>query len=91
MGPAEEPRSVDDVGVPGHTDGTRDVLQSRHGVTVIFHERNAGKGAATISASTSAAAIRRKTSAMVCTSLGTIRRTERGTSESSTKAATTHH
>ena len=30
----------------GSTDGTRDVLQSRHGVTVIFHERNAGKGAA---------------------------------------------
>ena len=30
----------------GSTDGTRDVLQSRQGVTVIFHERNAGKGAA---------------------------------------------
>ena len=30
----------------GSTDGTRDVLQSRHGVTVVFHERNAGKGAA---------------------------------------------
>jgi glycosyltransferase involved in cell wall biosynthesis len=30
----------------GSTDGTRDVLQSRHGITVIFHERNAGKGAA---------------------------------------------
>jgi glycosyltransferase involved in cell wall biosynthesis len=38
----EEVVIVDD----GSTDGTRDVLQSRSGVTVIFHERNAGKGAA---------------------------------------------
>src|SRR5262249_12720821 len=30
----------------GSTDGTRDVLQSRHGITVIVHEENAGKGAA---------------------------------------------
>jgi len=30
----------------GSTDGTRDVLRSRHDMTVIFHERNAGKGAA---------------------------------------------
>ena len=30
----------------GSTDGTRDVLQSRQGITAIFHERNAGKGAA---------------------------------------------
>jgi glycosyltransferase involved in cell wall biosynthesis len=30
----------------GSTDGTRDVLQSRSGITVIFHEENAGKGAA---------------------------------------------
>jgi glycosyltransferase involved in cell wall biosynthesis len=30
----------------GSTDGTRDVLQSRCGITVIFHEHNAGKGAA---------------------------------------------
>jgi len=30
----------------GSTDGTRDVLAARDGITVIFHERNAGKGAA---------------------------------------------
>jgi glycosyltransferase involved in cell wall biosynthesis len=30
----------------GSTDGTREVLRSRHGVALIFHERNAGKGAA---------------------------------------------
>jgi glycosyltransferase involved in cell wall biosynthesis len=30
----------------GSTDGTREVLQTRRGVTVILHERNAGKGAA---------------------------------------------
>jgi glycosyltransferase involved in cell wall biosynthesis len=30
----------------GSTDGTREVLRSRPGVTVVFHERNAGKGAA---------------------------------------------
>jgi len=30
----------------GSTDGTRDVLRSRADVTVVFHEANAGKGAA---------------------------------------------
>ena len=30
----------------GSTDGTRDVLHARSGITVIFHEENAGKGAA---------------------------------------------
>jgi glycosyltransferase involved in cell wall biosynthesis len=30
----------------GSTDGTRDLLQSRTDITVIFHEQNAGKGAA---------------------------------------------
>ena len=30
----------------GSTDGTREVLRSRPDVTVVFHERNAGKGAA---------------------------------------------
>jgi cellulose synthase/poly-beta-1,6-N-acetylglucosamine synthase-like glycosyltransferase len=28
----------------GSTDGTRDVLHARSGITVIFHEENAGKG-----------------------------------------------